>query len=296
MKLEEAMRAVQDYYELANPGEDDNFRLVEALEFLIAETKEPKYMCELGWHYCRQKRFDLEVKYMEMAAESGYGPALEELGYVWYYGQNGEVDYAKAYEYYSKGAEADGSLWCKLKIADMYKNGYYVRKNKRRYRKLIEEAYEEVRMRYGIGEPYPQIAFRLAGIRAEDGKTEEAAWLLKMAKKSLAERLSVDFFWGHVEEMEEIVRTLYGLAPLDESKLDFYDLFVVTDTPGRVTFKRRRKTYEMDFSGDDCAIHFQGKWYRNFRDLCEKAEVNGKKIVCICDEFEEFEVYGQEDC
>ena len=59
MKLEEAMRAVQDYYELANPGEDDNFRLVEALEFLIAETKEPKYMCELGWHYCRQKRFDL---------------------------------------------------------------------------------------------------------------------------------------------------------------------------------------------------------------------------------------------
>ncbi len=29
---------------------------------------------------------------MEMAAEYGYLPAMEELGYMWYYGQHGEKD------------------------------------------------------------------------------------------------------------------------------------------------------------------------------------------------------------
>ena len=47
-------------------------------------------MCELGWFYCSKKKFDLEIKYLEMAAEYGYLPAMEELGYMWYYGQHGE--------------------------------------------------------------------------------------------------------------------------------------------------------------------------------------------------------------
>ena len=37
------------------------------------------------------------IKYMELAAESGYVPAMEELGYMWYYGQHGEKDYRKTH-------------------------------------------------------------------------------------------------------------------------------------------------------------------------------------------------------
>ena len=91
-KTQHALKIVNGYYDLENPTEDDDFRYTEALGFLIDTTKEPKYMYNLGWFYCSKKRFDLELKYLEMAAECGYTPAMEELGYMWYYGQHGEKD------------------------------------------------------------------------------------------------------------------------------------------------------------------------------------------------------------
>ena len=71
----DALIAVQEYYDTKNPTPDDEFKFTEALGYLIEETKDPKYMCELGWFYCSKKRFDLEIKYLEMAAEYGYLPA-----------------------------------------------------------------------------------------------------------------------------------------------------------------------------------------------------------------------------
>ena len=84
----DALKALQEYYDVTNPAPDDEFKFTEALGYLIEETKNPKYMTELGWYYCAKKRFDLEIKYLEMAAEYGYLPAMEELGYMWYYGQH----------------------------------------------------------------------------------------------------------------------------------------------------------------------------------------------------------------
>ena len=134
-KIHDALRIVNSYYDIENPTEDEDFRYTEALGFLIDTTKESKYMYNLGWFYCSKKRFDLELKYLEMAAECGYTPAMEELGYMWYYGQHGEKDYAKAFHYFSLGAESDneiGSLWCKYKLADMYHNGYHVEKDEKK--------------------------------------------------------------------------------------------------------------------------------------------------------------------
>ena len=76
MKNSVARQMLREYYEISNPTEDDEFRFVEALEYLIGSTKDPKYMCELGWFYCSKKRFDLEVKYLEMAAEASEKSAL----------------------------------------------------------------------------------------------------------------------------------------------------------------------------------------------------------------------------
>lgn len=143
-----ALKELQDYYDTDNPTEDDEFRFTEALGYLIDQTKDPKYMYELGWFYCSKKRFDLEIRYLEMAAEYGFIPAMEELGYMWYYGQHGQKDYDKAFYYFSKGAahdESNGGLWCKYKLADMYSFGCAVEKDEDKYREMIEEAYEQVR-------------------------------------------------------------------------------------------------------------------------------------------------------
>ena len=69
MTILEARNICRNYYDLTNPSEEDRFLLAEALDFLITETKDPDYMVELGGMYYEQRRFDLALKYYEMAAE-----------------------------------------------------------------------------------------------------------------------------------------------------------------------------------------------------------------------------------
>lgn len=67
-------------------------------------------------------------KYYEVADRLGYTLASENLAYIFYYGFGTEVNYEKAYLYFSKAA-----LWgryeASYKIGDMFRNGYYVEKN-----------------------------------------------------------------------------------------------------------------------------------------------------------------------
>ena len=295
MNNADAIKALQDYWESTNPTEDDEFMFTEALEYLIRETKDPKYMCELGWHYCSKKRFDLELKYLEMAAEYGYGPAYEELGYMWYYGQHGEQDYKKAFEYFTKGAEIgdDGkpNLWCKYKLADMYRFGCAVEKDEKKYRELIEEAYEEVKHRRMLNDPVPEVFLRYAGICSEDGDNKEAARLLKHGKKFMAERLSLDAFWGHIEVMGRIVKFLYEITPFDKEHMDFYDLFYLTKEPGTYAFKYGNRKYRIKVEDNkERAIGFEGKWYRDFGELCQNAVLDGMKLTAIYDDLYGWEV------
>ena len=292
MKTADALKAIQDYREIQDPTEDDEFMYTEALGMLIDKTKDPKYMAELAWFYCERKRFDIELKYLEMAAECGYGPAYEELGFMWFHGQHGEKDYAKAFEYFTMGMKDDrygnpGSLWCRYKLADMYRYGCSVEKDDGRYRRMIEEAYEEVKNPGYLNDPFPEISLRLAGIRAEQGRKEEAAELLRRAKQFMAERLSVDPFWGHLEDMKRIVFLLYELTPFDKEGADFYDLFYLTENPGRFTMKRHGKKLELEVTEEngERAIGYDGKWYRSFEDLCLKAVTGNKKLTGIYDEF-----------
>ncbi|MCR5375178.1 MAG: hypothetical protein K6E71_00290 [Lachnospiraceae bacterium] len=292
MIISDALKFEREYWDNTERTEDDEFMFTEALGTLIAETKNPKYMCELAWHYCEKKRFDLEIKYLEMAAECGYGPAYEELGYMWYYGQHGEKDYAKAFEYYTKGAQPDrfgnkGSLWCKYKLADMYRYGCAVQKDEGRYCAMIEEAYREVQNPKLLNDPYPEICLRLAGIRSEQGEIEEAVFLLLNAKDFMAERLSYEPFWGHIEVMGRIVRFLYKLIPFDEEDTDFYDMFYLTQTPGRYEMTRAGETVTIEVTEEngERAIGYDGKFFRSFEDFCSKAEHNGKRFTAAYDEF-----------
>ena len=295
MKTEDALRIRSDYYMIENPTEEDEFMYTEALDYLIKETKNPSYMTELGWYYCERKRFDLEIKYLEMAAECGDVSALEELGYMYYYGQHGEKDYRKAYECFSKGAKQDnttGSYWCRYKLADMYHYGYHVGKDEAKYRELIEAVYEDVKSPTYLNEPYPEVALRLAEIKLEDGDREEAVQLLKDAKDFLAERLQSGAFWGHINVMERIIKDLYDNEPFPEEDPDFYDLFRMTATPGTITFKYG--LYDPDelaieiSDDDEHAIRFMDKWYRNFNELCNKGEIDGHKLTSIYDELYDF--------
>lgn len=69
MTVFEAKKIRRDFYKITNPSEEDRFYFAEALDFLIRETKDADFMVELGAMYYEQRRFDLALKYYEMAAE-----------------------------------------------------------------------------------------------------------------------------------------------------------------------------------------------------------------------------------
>ena len=114
------------------------FYLVQLIiDLYEEEIKEGNHyaMNDLGArYYCGdrgfQQSFEKAVYYYNMAAQHGNRQAQENLGYCYYYGRDMPVDYEKAFQYFALGA-FDGHLISLYKIGDMYRNGYYVKKNEK---------------------------------------------------------------------------------------------------------------------------------------------------------------------
>ena len=152
-------------------------------------------MVELGASYYEDRRFDLALKYYELAAEYGNVYAISDLGYIWYYGRTGEKDYEKAFHYFDTARQM-GDLIAAYKVADMYKNGYYVEKDTERYKKIIEDLYLKIKDTPYFDDPLPEIFIRLAKIRSEEENKEEALRLYDRARKVLSKRIQAHPFFG----------------------------------------------------------------------------------------------------
>lgn len=70
MTVKEARLIEEEFYRISNPSEDQEFMYIEAMNFLIAEENNPDDMMHLGGYYYELKRFDLALKYYEMAWHS----------------------------------------------------------------------------------------------------------------------------------------------------------------------------------------------------------------------------------
>lgn len=291
MTIREAEKLLKRAYSNGNLTEDEKFELTEALSFLIEETHDPEYMMSLGGMYYEDRRFDLALKYYEMAAGYDYNVAYECLGYIWYYGRTGEVDYKKAFEYFSRAAEA-GNVVAEYKLADMYKDGKYVEQDYDKYCRTIESLYPRVKHSDWLNDPLPEISMRLASIRREQGRIDEAIKLLLEARPFLAERIMYNPFFGDLNNMEWLIRDLYEMTECDMNDLKLYDLHYVLQKPHRVTFRHKNKGYEVESVEEDgsVAVRFGSKWYRSVKDFFADAAIGGKSLVTIPFELYDFEV------
>ena len=290
MTIPEARRLLREYYEKTNPAEEDFFLCTEALKFLIEETKNSDYMVELGAMYYEQKEFDLALKYYELAAEYGNIYAISGLGYIWYYGRTGEVNYEKAFYYYDKARQM-GNLAAAYKVADMYKNGYYVEQDPGRYRSIIEELYPRVKNAWNPNEPLPEIFTRLAKIRAEEGRTGEALDLYDRARTVLELRIRDHPFFGDRSIMKWMIADIYRLRPFPE-EFELYDLFYLLNKPVKVRFFFEEEPHEAEAVEEDGAlvIRFDGRWFRTIDDFFAKAELGGELLTTLYQELYDFEV------
>ena len=285
MTVGQARKIADNFQDTGSYTDEEFFAFTEAMQFLIEMEQDPRDMLYLGGVYYELRKFDLALKYYEMAASYDYDPAYECLGYIWYYGRTGEKDYKKAYEYFSKLMEK-GDLVSTYKIADMYKNGYYLPKNQKKYEEIIENLYPKVKNCTDVFDPVPEVFTRLAKIRAEQGKKREAVNLYFKAKDYLAQRIRYNAFFGNMNIMKWLIDDVYELIPFDEEKFDFYDLYYLLKSPHSVAFEAYGKKYEIktEKDGGGCAVCFDGKWFRDRDEFFKEAEIDGKRLTEIyCD-------------
>ena len=286
MTVEEARKIINDFHCIDIPDESDIFMFTEAMEFLIREKKNPRDMMNLGGYYYEQRNFDLALKYYEMAASYDYEPAWECLGYVWYYGRTGEKDYRQAFEYFSKAMEK-GNPTAAYKIADMYKNGYYVEKDYEKYKQIIRDLYKKVKDCRNLFDPVPEVFTRLARIEKEDGNIDFAVELMLYAKNFLGQRIKYSNFFGNLNIMKWLIDDLYETIDFDESDFDFFDLYYALKTPGRISFMFGNKEMFIDVTQEEgeCVICFNGKWFRNRDDFFAKAQLDGEPLTSNNEKF-----------
>lgn len=291
MTIEEAKEIKKQFDQDQTPSEEDKFIYTEAMDFLISETSDPYYMMELGGWYYEQKDFRLAKKYYEMAAALDDPNAYLCLGYIWYYGRTGEPDNKQAFECYSKAAER-GSIVAEYKLADMYKNGYYVKKDYEKYKEIIEKLYEDVREAKYLSEPLPEIFTRLAAIRAGEGRKAEAAQLYLQAEDFLAQRIRYNPFFGNLSIMKYLIEDLYKLLDFDWYDINFYDLYYALQSPVKVTYEytaddgsTRDVTVASKYEDGGAVVEFEGKWFRSIDAFFAKAEIDGHRVTEVYDRF-----------
>ena len=218
MTIKEAENIVRSFDEGRKFTDEEEFMFIEAMNFLIEERKDPRDMMYLGGYYYEKKHFDLALKYYEITASMDYDEAYECLGYIWYYGRTRERDYGKAFEYFTKMMNK-GNLVATYKVADMYRNGYYVDKDMDKYKSMLEDLYEKVQDCRNVFDPVPEVYTRLARIRTEEGKEEDAVNLYLKAKDWLAQRIHFNAFFGNLNIMKWLIDDLYNLIEFDSEDL-----------------------------------------------------------------------------
>lgn len=280
MTIKEARQIVRKFDDnRKNPSEEDFFIFSEAMDFLISREHNPRDMMNLGGVYYEMRNFDLALKYYEMAAGYDYDPAYECLGYIWYYGRTGTTDYKKAFEYFSKLMKK-GNLVASYKVADMYKNGYYVQKNYNEYKNIINKLYPKALKCNNVFDPVPEIFTRLANIKKDEGNTLEAANLLLKAKNWLGQRIHYSSFFGNLNIMKWLIDDLYDIIDFDEEYFDFFDLYYLLKSPHEIIFEYNGQPQRLTsvLEDDEIGVCFNGNWFRGRDEFFKKAVIDGTNI------------------
>ena len=167
-----------------------------------------------------------------------------------------------------------------------------------RYCEIIEDLYPKVKDAMYLNTPLPEVFTRLARIRAEQGKYDEARNLFLQAKDFLAQRIASHPFFGDLNIMRWLEEDLYRLpfkpAPDD---FDLYDLFTVLQKPAcvRFFFGKQEHVVSSVMEDGECVIRFEEKWYRNVDDFFTSAAIEGKLLTNLYREFYGWEVQRDAD-
>ena len=298
----DSLDEMQAFYKLDDPTEEEQFRFVEAMNYLIENTPEWDYpqafMYDLAVYYRDIREFGLSRKYLEMAVAMGDSISKEELGLLWYYGLCGKPDYEKAYLYFTE----TGSRRSQYMLSDMYYYGQYVRQSYSKSREIIEKLFAAVRTeykdpRFAVSTLFPEIALRLVRLNIEEDRdTMFDLDCLFEARKILAFRQMHGPFWGNIKTMRSILETTIMMTGNAFGFLDVYDLLTFEKENAVIKFDYEGMKYRIDIFPHEGEITYQygGRWYHGPEDFLERAQITGLRFTTVFMRISNIEVSERE--
>ena len=300
MDISQADQIIEElYFKKGVRTEEETHLLIETLEYKIHRFNDDYAASLLADVYYCLENYDLSVKYNEIVLsgnnEEYKVQAAIQIAYIYYYGRTGHKDYQKAYEYYTYGANSTKSptnMCCKYKLADMYKNGYYVEKDYEKYKSIVRELYDEVKDARYLHYPLPEIFTRLARIEKEEGHINEALRLYFIAINFLSQRIVHDHFFGNFNIMKWSKEDVYTMIDIDEYDLDLYDLYVVLKAPHKVQFIYENQTYivESKIINNYLTILFNNQQFRDVDLFMQHAKISDHYLYEIYNQLYNMEV------
>lgn len=201
-------------------------RVIECYQQCI-EQNMPAAALNLGTLYYKgqvvPQDFAEAARLYKIAADAGILRAICNLGYCFYYGRHQEVDYAKAFEYFLKGALLFDDVNCLYKLGDMYLHGYGTEKNELYARILYQRA-----LKLSENEDDPENAYCLPDVQFRVGKcllrgigiapnAEQALPLLMAALCGFYRRQKTDpFAQGLIDGSKELIAEAQSVLDGDE--------------------------------------------------------------------------------
>lgn len=282
LTITNAKKFIKEYDEISSPTKEDDFHFTECLEYLIHETSDPYYMTMLGGYYYERKQFDLAEEYYLLAAELNYESAYACLGYIYYYGRTDKPNYQKAFEYYSKASEV-GDITSSYKVADMYRNGYFVEKNYDKYVEIIKSLYPKIKDTRNLFDPLPEIYSRLVKIYKNEGQIEMAVDLLFYAKNFQAQRLQYTSFFGDLTIMKYIILDLYSMIEFDETSIDLFDLYYALQYPCTISIfmNGNEHVVHVDTDENKSYIVMDNINYEDIDNFFSRAKIDNVKLSSL---------------
>jgi len=286
MNVKEVKEKIMGY--CRNPlrmSEEDQFVLNELCRFIYEETGDTSYLIEGSNETVADPRH-LEKIYL-LSINNGQEHNCYLLAKLYASGKLGSFDFKKAYEYYLRAAKTqkigDGTSidesvtdyhnLAKLELAKMYRNGLYVKKDYDRYRKIVNEIYEEIKDQSWQDYRFEEL-FEKAKLDLEEGNIEEGLEILFKARREcwiLLKYMQDEASYRLLKEMNDL---LYKYIDLDLSDIGPEDLTELLKQPITVRFLYDDIFYKIRSyqDGEDVVIEFEDNLYRDPIDFIMKAK------------------------
>lgn len=285
------------FYRKDDPTEEEQFRFVESMKYLI-ETAYNKddisaFSYNLAMYYHNIRNFQLEKKYLELGASVKSELAIEELGILWYYGLCGEINYKKAFHYFSE-SNTRRSLYM---LADMYHYGQYVEKDVAKAREILENLYSMAAddIEDPVNAVYSETVLRLVRLDIEEDRTTEYHLkALLSARKVLDICQQKDPSWENLKTMHRIIETIAELAGEPITFTDLYDLLAFDAKKATVTFVYNGVRQQLDIFPyeNEIVYQFDGRWFHGAEDFLEKVRIDNYRITTIFDQISDIQQMG----